>query len=158
MKSLMLTAAALSLLGGSALAKPGRAKGRPLKAKVPLFLPELSAEDDKGVVDVKFFPAVGKRPERSWLRFKLRRLTPGATYTLWVDDPSTSPDSTLLQVATTVPLVASGRGALSYRFDTKHDALPFGARLVDLGGMHVEVRDAAGTQVVLGGFLPSLPQ
>jgi hypothetical protein len=165
-----VAAVAVAVLAGLALAGPGKgkgnAKGRPGKGRSVLAIPmgTMIESNDKGTVDARFFPVVGKRAERSWLRFKLRRLDAGATYTLWADDPSTddldpltTEDAALVQVTTVEPLVANGDGALNLMLDTKHGAtLPFGATLAGLAGKPLEVRDAAGTTVLLVGTLPTL--
>jgi len=127
----------------------GRAKGKPTSARAALAVPELGPDEDaKGKLDVRHFPAVGKRVERSWLRFKLRKLDAESDYTLWVDDPSTE-DVDLTQVGDAFTTDADG--AANLRSDTKAgDTLPFGASLADLFGKALEVRDGDGSAVLEG--------
>jgi hypothetical protein len=168
-KALVLTTAlAVAAFGASASAGPGRghggggghARGKPTKGRSALVVPEGAADADaKCVVDAKFFPAVGRRAERSWLRFKMRKLDADATFTVWIDDPADDETNgnALVQLVTTDALVAGGRGGVNLMLDTKHEAtLPFGAALADLAGRAVEVRDSAGTTTVLAGTLPTL--
>ena len=142
-----------ALAASSAQATPGNGngngKGRPGKGRSDLAA-AAADEDAAGRVDVKHFPAVGGRAERSWLRFKLRNLTADATYTLWMDDPTTVGDTTLVEV-TGVTFTATGEGGDNHRIDSKKgDTLPFGATLTDLGGLALEIRDAAGAAVLTG--------
>ncbi len=162
------TAIALGLLSAAALALPGnggggppigqgQARGRPLRGRSMLAAPDGATTDvnARGVVDVRFFGAIGHRVERSWLRFRLHRLTPGATYTLWMDDPNSLTQPNLTQVPD-VTLTADSDGFARLRFDTKHgDTLPFGATLVQLGGTAVEIHNADGV-AVLTGTVPTL--
>jgi hypothetical protein len=148
------TAIALSIaLVALAEAKPnqgkGNAKGRPERGSARL---DIAGVDDnaRGKIDAKHFPAVGKREERSWLRVKVGHLETDATYTLWMDDPTTTDDAALVEVAG-VTLVPGHKGATKLKLDTKKgDALPFGATLADLGGMLLEVRDEDGNAVLTG--------
>lgn len=154
----MLCAAVLSLcVVPAAAAKPaghghGAAKGRPQRAVAALAIPDGGVDANaRGRLDVKHFPAVGKRAERSWFRLKLNRLD-GTDYTLWMDDPAT-PETDLVEVA---GLTANDDGHAHFGADTKREeALPFGAALADLGGMALEVRDGTGN-VVLTGTVPVL--
>jgi hypothetical protein len=155
----LVVAAAVSL-GSVALATPGdhghgHAKGRPLRGKSELAVPEAAADADAhGVVALRYFPAVGKRAERSWFRVRLGALDGVNTeYTLWVDDPATVDVVDLVQVAT---LTADEDGAARLKLDSKRgDTMPFGATIAGLAGLAVEVHDAAGA-VVLTGALPAV--
>jgi hypothetical protein len=143
-------------LAGSAAAKPGRggAKGRPGRAVADLVNSGVDA-DAKGRLDIRHFPAVGKRTERSWLRLKAGNLDANGSYSLWMDDPSTAEDLTLAQVAD-VSLDANDEGRANVRIDTKKGGvLPFGATLAGLAGMAFEIRDAGGA-AVLTGTVPAL--
>ena len=157
--SLLVAAAVATIAAASAAeAKPGNGhgggKGRPVHAVAAMTNTGVDT-DARGKLDVKFFPAVGKRAERSWLRFKLGKLDAGADYTLWMDMPNDDPDAGIVQV-TDVTLVPGERGGLNFRLDTKKgDVLPFGASLADLSGMAVEIRDATGV-AVLSGNLPAV--
>ena len=167
MRKTTMLACALALGGGTvALAKGGHGgkpsgtgggKGRPARLVGDLARPETSTDaNDAGKVDVKHFPAVGHRVERSWLRFKLRHLESHADYTLWMDDPTTAEDATLVQVGTEASST-NGDGNANLFFDTKKGGLlPFGSTLADLAGKAVEVRDGLGN-VVLSGTVPTLP-
>jgi len=134
-----------------ATAEAGR--GRPARARADLVNTAVD-EDASGRVDVRHFPGVGRRTERSWLRFKLRHLDAGATYTLWMDDPSTTEDLSL--VDTGVTLTANDDGADNLRIDTKHGGtLPFGGTLATLAGMTFEIRNGDGV-AVLSGAVPAV--
>jgi hypothetical protein len=195
-KSFLLAAAGLvAALALPAAAKPGNghggppdpkptpvAKGRPGQAKLPMANP-VEGDLAKGVVDVKRFPAVGKREQREWLRFKVQHLTPGATYELWMDNPLTGVDVTpddgvddafvLESVATFVP---NDDGTFVLRYDThKGGLLPFGTptptTLADFAGDAFEIRTLVDTtpdvlddpdntvlQAVLTGTVPTIPE
>jgi hypothetical protein len=128
-------------------------KGRPARARADLTNTGVD-EDASGRIDLRHFPGVGHRVERSWLRFKVRHLDAGATYTLWMDDPSTDADPAL--VDTGVTLTANDDGADNYRIDTKHGGtLPFGGTLATLSGMNFEIRNGDGV-AVLSGQLPAV--
>ena len=102
-------------------------------------------------LDVKHFPAFHARVERSWFKMKVRRLEDDAACSLWIDDPST-PATDLVLVDS---FIAKHSGNYNYAKDTKQgDTLFFGATLAGLSGMAVEVRDAAGTTVLLSGTIP----
>src|SRR5512138_1084573 len=76
-------------------------KGRPERARIDLT--NTGADDNaSGRLDLRHFPAVGHRAERSWMRFKLRHLDDSATYTLWMDDPSTDADPALVDTGITL--------------------------------------------------------
>jgi hypothetical protein len=161
---LVLASLAAFAVAASAHARPdnghggggggGAAKGRPVRKVVNLVNPGVDA-DAKGKLDVKYFPPVGKRAERSWLRVHVRKVEAGATYTLWMDDPATAEDFTLVQVAD-VTLVADDEGAANLRLDTKKGStLPHGATLATLGGMALEIRDV-GRVAVLTGTMPAV--
>lgn len=157
MRAVALLAVAAAF-ASAATAQAGKAKGRPLKGEATLSLPPGGPDADAtGVLDVKFFPAVGKRPERSWIRLKLKRLDPNAEFTIWADDPST-PATDLVQIPSASPVVSNDSGVVQLKLDTKHaaGAMPFGASLADLAGKPIEVRDAAGVAVVLEGSFPTL--
>lgn len=145
-------ALAVSLVAAvSATAVAG--KGRPERASADLTNTgaDISAS---GRIDVRHFPAVGKRDERSWIRFRLRRLDAEATYTLWMDDPSTDADPAL--VDTGITLTTNSRGGDNQRIDTKHGGtLPFGGTLATLAGMNFELRNGDGV-AVLSGALPAV--
>jgi hypothetical protein len=149
-----LTAAVVTFGAGAALAGAGRpthAKGALAIPTTPVAGPDVDA---RCVVDWKHFPVVGRRVERSWLRFRLGRLD-GADVTLWMDDPST-PETDLVQVTALTALEGDKGFHLNYRIDTKHDGvLPFGATLEALVGMAVEIRDASGA-TVLAGTVPAV--
>jgi hypothetical protein len=155
--ALTLGLAALAAAAVPADAKgppPGRGGGQPARSRSDLAATEADA-DAACRVDVKHFGDRGRREERSWLRFKLRSLEPNADYTIWIDDPSTPEDPTLVQVPD-VTVTTADEGDRNHRFDTKHGgSLPFGATLADLGGMAVEVRNADGV-AVLTGSLPAV--
>jgi len=149
--------AVLALVASSAVAKgpgSGRAKGKPQRATSDLASVDPAVDlDARGRIDIKHFPAVGKRAERSWMRVKLGRLD-GTDYTLWMDDPAT-PETDLVQVTA---FTANDDGAARVRFDTKHaETLPHGATLAALGGMALEVRDSGG-MTVMTGSVPVFPQ
>ena len=138
-------------LGLAATAVAGR--GRPERASLDLANTgaDVSAS---GRVDLKHFPAAGKRDERSWMRFRLHRLDPDATYTLWMDDPSTDADPAL--VDTGITMTTNSRGGANQRVDTKHGGtMPFGATLAALAGMNFELRNGDGV-AVLSGALPAV--
>jgi hypothetical protein len=151
----VLVTTASALAAGRGRSSGGNA-GRPAKGKTVLTAPEGALDlDALAKVDVKHFAARGKRVERSWLRFKVRRLAPTTAYSLWIDDPTTPDDATLVQVPADATLTNEDGNDL-LRFDTKHGGtLPFGASLADLGGKTVEVRDAEGLAVFLTGTLPA---
>ena len=144
-------AASLAVAAASTDAQAG--KGRPGRASAQLV--NTAVDDDaSGRVDVKHFPAVGRRQERSWLRFKLRHLADDATYTLWMDDPSTAEDTSL--VDTGITLTTNDRGGDNHRIDTKHGGtLPFGGTLATLAGMNFEIRNGDG-DAVLTGSVPAV--
>lgn len=165
-RTLVLAACAALAVAAAADAKPpegrgggGKARGRPVRKVVPLANPGLDA-DAKGKLDVKHFPAVGKRAERSWFRIAVRRLDAGATYTLWMDDPSTAEDATLVLVAD-LALVTNEDGNAHLRLDTKKgDAMPFGAPVDTLAGMALEVRagaDGSGGTVLTANVPETTP-
>ena len=133
--------------------RPGNPNGRP-DADRTVLAPPLGGPDADGTarVDVKHFPANGAREERSWLRMKVRKLDGETTYTLWADDPSTlATDPVPFDSFTT-----KRSGIFNYMADTKKGGtLPFGATLANLSGMVLEVRDAAGTTILLTGQVPS---
>lgn len=159
-KSNLVLAAALAAslgLAGTASAKPGNGhgggagKGRPGAARVDLTNTGLDA-DAACRVDVKHFPAVGRRAERSWLRFKVRHVDAAASYSLWMDDPATVGDATLVEV-TGVTITANDDGNANHRIDTKKGGvLPFGATLATLAGLPLEIRDGAGAAVFTGSL------
>lgn len=156
--ALVVACGAALALAGSAAAKPGNgnggAKGRPGRARADLVNAGVDL-DAKGRIDIRHFPAVGRRVERSWLRLKLGNLDADGSYTLWMDDPSTAEDLTLVQVAD-VALTANDDGRANLRIDTKKGgAMPFAATLPGLAGMAFEVRDGAGA-AVLTGTVPAL--
>jgi hypothetical protein len=127
--------------------------GRPVMERVrilpPVGAPETSAF---AILQVKHFPALRARIERSWFKMKLRHLEDDAAVTLWMDDPST-PAIVLVQIDA---FTVRHSGNFNYVKDTKKgDALPFGATLAALSGMAVEVRDAAGTTTLLAGTIPT---
>ncbi len=133
--------------------RAGNPNGSPSADRTILAPPIGGPDADANArVDVKHFPANGSREERSWLRMKIRRLDAETTYTLWADDPST---------LATVPVqfdsfTTRRSGSFNYMADTKRGAtLPFGATLANLSGMVLEVRDAAGTTILLTGLVPS---
>jgi hypothetical protein len=157
---LAATLAATLGFAASADAKPGNghggAAGRPKKAHVILTNTEADA-NAKGRIDVKYFPLNGDRAERSWIRLRTRRLEGGATYTLWMDDPSTDLDPTVVQVPD-VSITMRPRGQVNFRIDTAEGGtLPFGSTLALLAGNAVELRDVNGVAVLTGVF-PTLPQ
>jgi len=130
----------------------GNATGRPARAKSFLTSPD-EGSNDRGRVEMKFFPERKSRAERSWLRFKIRHLEPNADYTIWIDDPSTE-EVDLVQVGDA--FTTNDRGNRNVFRDTKKgDVLPFESDLVTLSGLAVEVRDA-GDAVVLEGNLPAI--
>ena len=144
-------AALMASLALVATAEAG--KGRPGRARSDLTNTGAD-EDASGRVDVRHFPGVGRRTERSWLRFKLRHLDADATYTLWMDDPTTVEDTSL--VDTGVTLTMNDLGGDNHRIDTKHGGtLPFGGTLATLAGMTFEVRNGEGT-AVLSGAVPAV--
>lgn len=144
-------AVVVSLGAGAALAA---AAGRPKAAKVWLTVPEAGPDADaRCLVDTKYFPEVGRRAERSWLRFRARRLD-GTDYTIWMDDPATVDVVDLVQVAS---FTANGRGAVNYRIDTKlGGTMPFGSTLAVLQGLAMEIRDVNGVAVLVGA-VPTPP-
>jgi hypothetical protein len=144
-------AASLALAAASTDAHAG--KGRPARARIDLVNTGVD-EDASGRVDLKHFPAVGRREERSWLRFKLRHLGDTATYSLWMDDPSTAEDPAL--VDTGITLTTNDLGGDNHRIDTKHGGtLPLGGTLATLAGMNFELRNGDG-DAVLSGQLPAV--
>ena len=159
----LVVAAAVSL-SAIAMATPsphsgghgqGGGKGRPLSAVSDLAVPEAAADADAhGKVGVRFFPAVGKRAERSWFRVKAAGLDGVNTeYTVWMDDPATVDVLDLVQVGA---MTADEEGHAHLKLDTKRgDAMPFGATLTALAGLAVEVHDASGV-VVLTGAVPAV--
>jgi hypothetical protein len=156
----VLAAALAASLALAAPASAGNGHGgstaRPEHALVVMTNTGVDA-NATGRMDVKHFPAVGTRAERSWMRLRMRHLDRGATYTLWMDDPSTDTDPTLVQV-TDVSIVTKGNGNVNFRIDTETGAtLPFGSTLALLAGKAFEVRDAGGN-AVLSGTVPTLPQ
>jgi hypothetical protein len=113
---------------------------RPLASEFP---------NSVGRIAVEVHPATDDQPEWSRLRIELRGLAPSTQYALFTDDPATA-DASLVQFAT---LTTDARGRARARYDTrKGDALPLDATLADLGGLPVEVRDAAGAVVLSGSF------
>jgi hypothetical protein len=165
---LFLVTAAAATFAATAIAAPGNSgahgggKGKPARAVVKMTVPEGAADANaRGTIDVKHFPAVGKRAERSWFRVKLGRLDGvGTEYTLWTvgtaDDPATLDVDETVAGTQIGALTANGDGAARLMLDTKKgDALPLGGTLADLGGKAVEVHDAAGL-VVLTATLPAV--
>jgi hypothetical protein len=131
----------------------GGGRGRPGRATADLVNTGAD-EDASGRIDVKHFPAVGRRVERSWLRFKVRHLDANATYSLSMDDPSTAEDASL--VDTGITLTTNDDGADNFRIDTKHGGtLPFGGTLATLAGMNFEIRNGDGV-AVLSGAVPAV--
>lgn len=152
--SLALTVALVTAAQAKSDHAQGHAKGKPSRAMAQLDNSGLD-EDARGKIDVKHFPEVGKRTERSWLRIKVRHLDADATYSLWMDDPTTTDDATLIELVGLV-FETGDTGNDNLRLDTKKgDALPFDATLATLGGMLFEIRDGAGA-VVLSGAVPVL--
>jgi hypothetical protein len=157
-KSKLVLAAALAAslgLAGTAAATPGNGhgggKGRPGAARADLTNTGVDA-DALCRVDVKHFPAVGHRAERSWLRFKVRNMDANASFSLWMDDPATVGDATLVQV-TDVTITSNDDGGANLRIDTKHGGvLPFGSTLAGLAGLPLEVRNGAGAAVFTGSL------
>lgn len=157
-KIILVAAMAASLgLAGTAAAKPGNGhggsggKGRPGAARVDLTNTGVDA-DATCRVDVKHFPAVGKRAERSWLRFKVKNADAAAAYSLWMDDPATVGDATLVEV-TGLTITSDDEGKANYRVDTKHGGvLPFGSTLAGLAGLPLEIRNGAGAAVFTGSL------
>ncbi len=151
----------MCVAAGVAMAKPGNGNGngggggqaRPSKGLVRLTLPEGALDTDaSGKVDVKFFPERRSRDERSWLRFKLRKLDAGTDYTIWMDDPAV--EGTDLS-DTGLLVTSDAEGEANLRVDTKHGGtLPFGATLATLAGAALEIRDATGATTVLIGTVP----
>lgn len=134
-------------------AEAGKGRGRPLRARFDLTNPGADI-NAFGRLDLKYFGAVGHRAERSWMRFKIRRLDPDATYSLWMDDPSTTEDPAL--VDTGITLTTNDYGGDNHRIDTKHGGtLPFGGTLATLAGMSFEIRNSDGV-AVLSGQLPAV--
>jgi len=157
---------ALAVSIGSATAGSGRAAGRPARGRSLLAPPEGGVDANaKGRVWFKHFPARGDRLERSWVRFHLKHLDAGTTYTIWADDPSTPDDHTLVQVGD--PLLAQddgddddqgedNQGNINDKLDTDQgEDMPFLAALEDLQGGSVEIHDENGA-VVLAGVFPTL--
>ena len=142
-----LAAAGLVVLGVGALAFAARAQG----AKTQLERPDPATDDDAvGNLSVKHFDAVGNRPERSWIRVRARHLERKADYSLWLDDPSTEGDNTLVEFGT---FTTNGGGNENHRIDTKKGGtLPFDATIDGLAGMAFEIRDANGDVVLQGNF------
>jgi hypothetical protein len=132
----------------------GKHRGRPLHGASALLPPDGAADADAlGRVKVKFFPAVGHRIERSWIRICAVRLDASTEYSLWGDDPADGV-ADLVQFATAT---TDADGRLRWRVDTKHEGtLPFGATLDALGGTALEVRSADGTTTVLAGTFPDI--
>ncbi len=170
MRTFVFTGLALAALAGaSALAAPGgngrgngnggggggggHARGRPSRAVTQLVQPATVVDENaRGALDVKHFPAVGKRAERSWFKLRVGRLD-GTDYTLWIDDPATTDVVDLVQAAT---LTANDDGAAKLHLDTKKgDTLPLGGTLATLAGLALEIRDGTGA-VVLTGTVPTL--
>ena len=159
---------ALAVSIGSAAAGPGHAAGRPARGRSLLVPPEGGVDPNaKGRVWCKHFPARGDRLERSWVRFHLKHLDAGTTYTIWADDPSTPDDHTLVQVGD--PLLAEddqgqdaddqgedNQGNINDKLDSDQgEDMPFLAALEDLQGAAVEIHDENGA-VVLAGAFPTL--
>ena len=142
-----LAVAGLAVVGVAALAFAARAQG----AKTLLERPETPPDDNAvGNLSVKHFDAVGNRPERSWLRVRARHLERKTEYSLWLDDPSTDADPTLVQFGT---LTTNGGGNVNHRIDTKRGGtVPFDSSIDGLAGMAFELRDAEGNVVLLGTF------
>lgn len=132
----------------------GEARGRPSRGTSALTPPAGAADADAtGRADVKLFPAIGHRPARSWFRIFAAKLPANASFTLWIDDPSTA-DPAVVQVGTAT-YASDAEGDLKIRFDTKRgDSLPFGATLTALAGKAVEIHDSGG-HVVLAGQVPA---
>lgn len=160
-KIILVAAMAASLgLAGTAAAKPGNGngggggKGRPGAARADLTNTGVDA-DASCRVDVKHFPAVGRRAERSWLRFKVRNVDANASHSLWMDDPATVGDATLVEVAG-LAITSNDDGRANLRIDTKHGGvLPFGSTLAGLAGLPLEIRNGAGAAVFTGS-LPAI--
>jgi len=132
-----------------AIAPTGRPSGARSVLAIPVDGPDLNAT---GRLNVKHFPAHHARVERTWFKLKLRHLDKDTDYTLWADDPSTE-GTELVQFDT---FTTKHSGSYNYSRDTKKGAaLTFGAALTDLGGNAIEVRNAAGTVVILSGIIPS---
>ena len=142
-----LAVAGLAVVGVAALAFAARAQG----AKTRLERPETPPDDNAvGNLSVKHFDAVGNRAERSWIRVRARHLERKAEYSLWLDDPSSVGDPTLVQFGT---LTTNGGGNVNHRIDTKRGGtLPFDATIDGLAGMAFEIRDANGDVVLQGSF------
>lgn len=158
--------------GGPPDPKPGPvAKGRPGQAKSQLTSTGVDA-DAKGTVDVKRFPAVGKRAVREWLRVKAGNLDPAKTYEVWLgaaDDPATvGVDDPILPVAVGTLVhdandpADTGDDSWGVRFDThKGGLLPHSVALSRLEGQTIEVRDSDGDDLtedpaVLTGTVPTI--
>ncbi len=127
--------------------------GPPSGAKSNLTPPEGAANTRAFArLNVKHFPARASREERTWFKLKLRHLDAATEYTVWTDDPSTE-GTELVQFGT---FTTRNSGNFNYATDTKKgDALTLGATLTSMGGMPIEVRNSAGTVVVLAGIIPA---
>ncbi len=152
---LVAAIAASFALAHTATAKPGNGggggKGRPGAARVDLTNTGVDA-DASCRVDVKHFPTVGRRAERSWLRFKVRNADANSSFSLWMDDPATVGDATLVEVAG-LTISSNDDGKANHRVDTKHGGvLPFGSTLAGLAGLPLEVRNGAGAAVFTGSL------
>jgi hypothetical protein len=127
--------------------------GRPSGARTILSPPVGGPDQDAiGRLFVKHFPSNRSRAERSWFKLKLRHLDGATEYTLWADDPTTA-GTEFVQFDS---FTTRNNGNFNYTRDTKKgSALTFGATLTSFGGKPIEVRNAAGTVVVLSGFIPA---
>lgn len=166
--STMLRIAAVALVAGvvavgTDASEAGVAAGRPLRGRALLAPPDGAPPRAKGRIDFKFFPARGARNERSKVRFHLKHLDAGTTYTIWADDPSTPDDPTLVQVGD--PLLAEDgdqndddqgedeQGHVVLGLDSDQgDDMPLSDTLEDLQGEDVEIHDSNGATVLAGTF------
>src|SRR5688572_11858891 len=92
-----LALAGAALAGVAAMAMAATTQS----ARTQLTRPEPAPDEDvAGDLSVKHFDARGNRPERSWIRTRVRHLERKTEYSLWLDDPSTVGDPTTVQFAT----------------------------------------------------------
>ena len=108
--------------------------------------PEFSV---KGRIVVERREAARKSPERETCTLSLSRMLAHETYSIWMDDPLDDSDS----VVRTPPfdvVPRRNRTAVVRFVSGTAQGLPFGATLADLASRRIQVRNAAGTVVVVG--------
>ena len=107
--------------------------------------------DARGLVEAKDFPQTRRASARSWLKITTAKLDRG-TYSVWIDDPSTTSDTSTADTGATFTTNRAGVGRVGW--DTaRGGSLPFSATLADLAGKTIEIQDTSGN-VVLTGSIP----